>query len=148
MEINLVVRLRCADSAQLRFMSRMLGDDLDRPLDEDDVNPNECAWFRALDTIDAPEEFRTAPPDLLYATWLGTDVDELLESVRRLAQLNPAELHAVVVGDEGWYRLWVRTDGVLKEYETWHGKDVIEIFEGSENVEHVLDQLAQQSSVR
>lgn len=147
MELNLVVRMRCANNAQRKFILRLLRDNIDRPIFEEDVAPHEREWFRVLDEIDSPSSIRTAKPEVLYLMWMGSDDEQLLENVRRLGHLQPADLHAVIVGDEGWYRLWVRTNGHLNEYETWHDKDVIEIFEGSRNVERVLDKLAQQSNV-
>lgn len=144
MEASLILSLRCNNQAHCDFIRLMMSTDADRPLFEEDVAESERYWFNALEDIDSAEWVAVKGDDTVHAGWTigGWDFEkDLQDTFGYLTAAGVDDIRAVIAGDEGWYQLWIQNSGKLTHYETWQGKELEELFDGSENLAKVLDSL-------
>ena len=141
MEISLVARVTCTSQIQCNFIQRMLGDDTDRPLFEDDVDPQERDWFNALEDTDTVDSVSIKGDRVLYINWLVTDTDEIRDLFGYLSRAEVEDIYGVIAGDEGWYELWIVEKGKLKEYGQWNGKSVTTLCEKERSLGKLLERI-------
>ncbi len=149
MEAGLIMRIECVDSTQRDFVQLMLSDSDERPIFEDEVPVAQRKWFVALeDVATADEDVSTKGDTVVYATWTlgGAEWEgDVRDAIQCLKKCGIQDIYAVVEGDEGWYELWVMSDGKLTRYESWKGKALEALFEGKNNFAPVLDKIRRQA---
>ena len=143
METELVISFRCQNTKQRDFLTLMLSDDANRPLFEEDVNPELRKWFHALEDVDSADWVSAGKGYTVHAGWFpGCEFEEtLMEIDSCLRKADVEEMRAVVAGDEGWYMLWLQQNGTLKEYSSLQGMELDELFDGVDDLAVVLDTL-------
>ncbi len=149
MEAGLIMRIECVDSSQRDFVRLMLSDSDERPIFEDEVSVGQRKGFVALEDVATADDGVSIKGDtVVYATWTlggaewGSDVRDTIQCLKKCGV---RDIYAVVEGDEGWYELWVMTEGKLTRHESWKGKALEAFFEGKDDFEPVLDRVRQQA---
>ena len=148
MEASVILRLSCVSAEQCQFVQHMLGKGDNRPLFEDEVTEAELPWFQALEDISDAESVGSGDATTLYASWTlgGPNWDEdALETIDYLKQTGVKDIYTVVVGDEGWYELWIMQEGKLVRLNEWKSQSLERLFDGSDDLTSVLDTIYQQN---
>ena len=148
MEAGLILRIECVDRLQRDFVFLMLDPNGDRPLDEDDVSPEQQSWFTALeDMVSANEYAGKKGNTTIEATWTlgGVDIEEDVEEiVGYLQQCGVSDVFGILAGDEGWYELWILKQDKITRYEDWLDDSLEALFDGKDNLQPVLNKIRKQ----
>lgn len=143
-EASVVLSLHCNDKSHRDFISLMLSDDPGRPLFEEDVAESERDWFKAMEDIDSAEWVEKKNGNIIHAGWTigGWEYEsDIKETIGYLTSAGLEDIRIVIVGDEGWYQLLMLKKGNLKQYDSWQGKELGELFDGVKKTAEVLDSL-------
>ena len=126
MEAGLILRIECVDILQCDFVFLMLDPNGDRPLDEDDVAPEQQSWFTALEDMDCANEYVEKKGNTtIEASWTlgGVDIEEDVQDMfGYLKQCGVSDVFGILAGDEGWYELWVLRQDKISRYDEWKGE--------------------------
>lgn len=143
MEVDVMVSIQAVSSSQKRFLKTMLGDDKNRPLDEEDLPEDQQGWFEPMDLINPADVVKGLSGNRVHAFYtLGGDWDENLDDLlAALAEIEVRDAYAVVVGDEGWFQLWVQRQGQTEQHDEWQGRSLDALFSGRQSLGKVLDKL-------